>query len=70
MLACAGTKVIKAIRIHQFGELEALQSELFRWILAGELTVRIDKTFALADAALAQRYLENRQAMGKLLLIP
>jgi len=43
---------------------------LFDWIRAGKLSVRIAKTFPLANAAEAHRYLESRQAMGKLLLIP
>ncbi len=43
---------------------------LFQWIAAGELKVRIDKTFPLAEAAEAQRYLEGRQSKGKILLIP
>jgi NADPH2:quinone reductase len=45
-------------------------NDLFHWIAAGELKVRIDKTFRLADAAEAQRYLEGRQSKGKILLIP
>ena len=43
---------------------------LFQWIAAGELKVRIDKTFPLAEAAEAHRYLEGRQSKGKILLIP
>jgi len=45
-------------------------TDLFHWIAAGELKVRIDKTFSLAAAAEAQRYLEGRQSKGKILLIP
>lgn len=45
-------------------------NDLFAWMRAGKLRVRIDRTFPLADAASAHRYLESRQAMGKLLLIP
>ncbi len=43
---------------------------LFQWIAAGELKVRIDKTFPLAEVAEAQHYLEGRQSKGKILLIP
>ena len=32
--------------------------------------VVIDKTFALKDAAEAHRYIESRQAVGRVLLIP
>jgi NADPH2:quinone reductase len=45
-------------------------NDLFSWVAAGELKVRIDKTFPLADAAEAHRYLESRQSKGKVLLIP
>jgi len=44
--------------------------DLFSWIAAGELKVRIDKTFPLAEAAEAHHYLEDRQSKGKILLIP
>jgi NADPH:quinone reductase len=36
----------------------------------GRLTLHIGKTFALADAADAHRYLESRQSTGKLVLLP
>lgn len=45
-------------------------ADLFHWLAAGKLRVRIDKTFPLRDAADAHRYLESRVSMGKLLLIP
>jgi NADPH2:quinone reductase len=45
-------------------------NDLFGWIAAGELKVRIDKTFPLAESAEAHRYLEGRQSKGKILLIP
>ncbi|MGZ3668094.1 MAG: quinone oxidoreductase family protein [Ktedonobacterales bacterium] len=44
--------------------------DLFNWIGAGQLKVTIDKTFPLADAAEAHRYLEGRKTRGKVLLIP
>lgn len=44
--------------------------ELFDWINAGELKLRIEKTFPLADAAEAHRQLEGRKTTGKVLLIP
>lgn len=52
------------------GELLQRSSDLFRWMSSGELDVRIDITFALADASAAHRYIEGRQTKGKVLLIP
>lgn len=51
-------------------ELVGRTSDLFAWIAAGELRVRIDQTFPLAEAAEAHRYLEGRKTKGKVLLIP
>lgn len=51
-------------------ELEWRARDLFDWIAAGKLRVRIDKTFPLAEAADAHRYLESRVATGKVLLLP
>ncbi|HJR08403.1 MAG TPA: quinone oxidoreductase [Pyrinomonadaceae bacterium] len=44
--------------------------EVFEWTLAGELKLRIGKTFPLAEAAEAHRQLEGRATTGKVLLIP
>jgi len=51
-------------------ELLQRANDLFAWIAAGELSVRVDKAFPLAQAAEAHRYLESRQSKGKVLLIP
>jgi NADPH2:quinone reductase len=51
-------------------ELLERVNDVFHWIASGELKVRIDKTFPLADVAEAHRYLEGRQSKGKILLIP
>jgi NADPH2:quinone reductase len=51
-------------------ELLERVGDLFEWMAAGELQVRIDQTFPLAQAAEAHRYLEARKTRGKLLLIP
>ena len=37
---------------------------------SGDLQVVIDRTFPLADAAEAHRYIESSQAFGRVLLIP
>jgi NADPH2:quinone reductase len=49
-------------------ELLQRANDLFEWMRAGKLSVRIDKTFPLAQAADAHRYLESRKVIGKLLL--
>lgn len=51
-------------------ELLERADDLFKWIATGKLKVRIDKTYPLADAAEAHRYLEGRQSKGKILLTP
>lgn len=51
-------------------ELVQRTGELLGWIKEGSVKVRVDKTFSLADAAEAHRYLEGRQTKGKVLLIP
>jgi NADPH2:quinone reductase len=51
-------------------ELLQRVNDVFQWMAAGELKVRIDKTFPLGEAAKAHRYLEGRQSKGKILLIP
>jgi NADPH2:quinone reductase len=51
-------------------ELLQRSSDLFNWIASGQLKLRIDKTFPLAEAAEAHRQLEGRKTIGKVLLIP
>ncbi len=51
-------------------ELLKRANDLFTWITAGELNVRIDHSFPLEDAARAHQELEGRRTSGKLLLVP
>ncbi len=51
-------------------ELEQRSSDLFGWIAAGKLRVRMEFEFPLKDVAKAHRALEGRQTTGKVLLIP
>ncbi|MCB0194117.1 MAG: quinone oxidoreductase [Anaerolineae bacterium] len=51
-------------------ELLWRSGELFDWLAADELDVRIDRELPLAEAAEAHRLLEGRHTAGKLLLIP
>ena len=49
-------------------ELLARVHDLFRWIEEGWLSVRIDRTYDLSEAASAHRALEGRETTGKVLL--
>lgn len=51
-------------------ELSWRATDLFDWIATGQLEVRIDQTWPLADAADAHRYIEASQTRGKVLLLP
>lgn len=44
--------------------------DLINDVAAGRLTVLIDRTFALSEAARAHSYIEGRKATGRVLLIP
>jgi NADPH2:quinone reductase len=47
-----------------------LIERLIARVASGELQVAIDRTFPLADAAEAHRYIESRRAFGRVLLTP
>jgi len=51
-------------------ELHWRVNDIFQWMANGKLKVRVDKTFPLAEAAEAHRYMEARLSKGKVLLIP
>ncbi len=51
-------------------ELLSRANDLFRWIAEGAVTIRMDHSFPLADAAQAHEALEGRKTTGKVLLIP
>ena len=51
------------------GELLSRTDDLFSWVADG-LSVRIDRTFPLAQARAAHSCLESRASMGKILLLP
>ena len=44
--------------------------DVLGWIASGELRIRVDRVYPLAEAAEAHRALEGRHTAGKLLLIP
>jgi NADPH2:quinone reductase len=51
-------------------ELLQRVNDLFRWINAGNLKVRIDRKYALKEASAAHEYMEGRSTKGKVLLVP
>ena len=51
-------------------ELEWRANDVLGWIAAGDLKLRIHKTYPLEEAAQAHRDLEGRKTTGKLLLVP
>ncbi|MEO7598796.1 MAG: quinone oxidoreductase [Opitutus sp.] len=52
------------------GEFRSRADDLFAWIVAKKLNVRVGATYPLAQAAEAQRALESRATTGKVLLVP
>jgi NADPH2:quinone reductase len=51
-------------------ELAWRAGDLFTWMAAGELDVHIDRSWPLAEAAEAHRYIEAGKTKGKVLLLP
>ena len=43
---------------------------LLEWYAAGRLRVRVDRVFALRDAPAAHHYMQSRQNVGKVILMP
>jgi NADPH2:quinone reductase len=52
------------------GEYPRYLEQFVNWIKQGRLSVRIDRTFPLADAAKAHEAFEQRQISGRILLFP
>jgi NADPH2:quinone reductase len=51
-------------------ELQQRSSDLFGWIAAGKLRLRMEFEFPLKDAAKAHQALEGRKTTGKVFLVP
>ncbi len=51
-------------------ELLWRSGELLTWLGQGEISLRIDRSIPLSDAAEAHRALESRQTTGKIVLLP
>ncbi|MGH2360217.1 MAG: quinone oxidoreductase family protein, partial [bacterium] len=55
---------------HTREELLSHAEEVLQWSGDGTIRLRIDQSFPLSRAAEAHAYLQSRQALGKILLIP
>ena len=64
------TRPTLATYIAKREDLEWRTSDLFKWIAAGQLKIRIDKIYPLAEASQAHRDIEGRKTTGKLVLQP
>jgi NADPH2:quinone reductase len=51
-------------------ELEQRAGDVLGWVKSGELKLRVEHVFPLAEASEAHRQLEGRSTTGKVLLIP
>lgn len=74
VLAAKGSLFLtRPLLFHYIAERKNLlwhAGDVFNWLAAGQLKLRIDRQLPLTDAAEAQRLLSSRQTAGKLLLIP
>lgn len=53
-----------------FKEYPGYVEQFVRWVKQGKLSIRIDRTYRLADAAQAHAVFEKRQVSGRMLLLP
>ena len=53
-----------------FKEYPRYVEQLVGWVKQGKLSIRIDRTYPLADAAQAHAAFEKRQVSGRVLLLP
>src|SRR3954466_9222116 len=56
--------------LSEYPRVHAMIAELFEQVADGRLRVEIDRTFPLAEAGAAHAYIESRQALGRVVLVP
>ncbi len=56
--------------LNEYPRVHAMIQDLIERVASGDLHVEIDREFALADAAAAHAYLEDRKAFGRVVLVP
>jgi NADPH2:quinone reductase len=74
LLAQKGSLFLTRPSLHYYAatreELLWRANDVLGWVASGELKLRIEKVFPLAEAAEAHRAIEGRKTTGKVLLIP
>ncbi|MBO2446055.1 zinc-binding dehydrogenase [Actinomadura barringtoniae] len=56
--------------LSEYGRIHAMIGDLIERVAGGELTVEIDSSFPLAEAAAAHEYAESRKAFGRVVIEP
>jgi NADPH2:quinone reductase len=56
--------------LSEYARVHSMIGDLLSRIAAGELTVEIDRSYPLADAAAAHAYVESRAAFGRVVMTP
>jgi NADPH2:quinone reductase len=56
--------------VSEYARIHPMIGDLLGRVASGELRVEIDRTFSLAQAAAAHRYIESRQAFGRVVMAP
>jgi NADPH2:quinone reductase len=56
--------------LNEYPRVHAMIGELIERVAGGEVRVVIDRTFPLAEAAVAHAYIESRQAFGRVVMTP
>ena len=64
------TRPTLATYVASRAELTTRASDLFGWIAAGRVRLRVEHEYPLRDAAEAHRALEGRRTTGKIILVP
>jgi NADPH2:quinone reductase len=54
----------------EYGRIHPMIGDMIQRVSSGELHVEIDRSFPLSDAAGAHRYIESRQAFGRVVITP
>lgn len=56
--------------LNEYPRIHAMIAELIERVAGGEVRVVVDRTFPLAEAAVAHAYIESRQAFGRVVMTP